>query len=73
MALVQRGGCTFYLRSVRRGGRVTSEYVGSGKLAWLFDARVQDAKHERKPDGESGPPGWPGGIEWREPSKPMGP
>lgn len=33
MALVQRGGCAFYLRSVRRNGRVTSQYLGSGAVA----------------------------------------
>jgi len=33
MALVQRGACCFYLRSVRRNGRVTSEYLGSGAIA----------------------------------------
>src|SRR5262249_28978696 len=48
MALIIRGGCTFYLRSVRRGGRVTSEYVGSGELAWLADARARDRKDERE-------------------------
>lgn len=35
MALIRRGGCTFLIRSVRRGGRVTSEYVGSGPVAVL--------------------------------------
>jgi hypothetical protein len=48
MALIIRGGCEFFIRSVRRGGRVTSEYVGSGELAWLADARAQNLKAERE-------------------------
>jgi hypothetical protein len=48
MALIIRGGREFYIRSVRRGGRVTSEYVGSGELAWLADARAQNLKAERE-------------------------
>jgi hypothetical protein len=48
MASIVRGGCDFYIRSVRRGGRITSEYLGSGELAWLADARAQNLKAERE-------------------------
>jgi hypothetical protein len=33
MALVSRNGRSYFYRSIRRGGRVTSEYLGSGELA----------------------------------------
>ena len=47
MALIQRGGCTFYVRSLRRGGKVTSEYVGSGVLA-LGAARSDAERREAR-------------------------
>lgn len=37
MALVIRNGRTYAYRSVRRGGRVTSRYLGSGSLALLWE------------------------------------
>jgi hypothetical protein len=44
MALVRRGGKVYLYRSIRRGGRVTSEYVASGPMAELIaekDRRVR--------------------------------
>ena len=38
MALVYRNGRPYLYRSKRRGGRVTSEYVGSGETARLIGA-----------------------------------
>jgi len=39
MALIQRGNCTYLIHSVRRNGRVTSEYLGSGEIA-VLEARL---------------------------------
>jgi hypothetical protein len=47
MALIRRGGSTFYIRSVRRGGRVTSAYVGSGLLALGAAMMDAEAREER--------------------------
>ena len=50
MALVYRGGRPYFNKSVRRGGRVTSEYVASGESAVLIsqmetiDADEQDSQ-----------------------------
>jgi hypothetical protein len=44
MALVRRGNCQFFIRSVRRGGRVTSRYVGSGNTALDFARQAADAR-----------------------------
>ncbi len=33
MGYIRRNGRAYYIRSIRRGGKVTSEYVGTGKLA----------------------------------------
>jgi hypothetical protein len=47
MGLVYRDGRPYLYRSVRRGGRVTSEYRGSGETALLFtqwDAIDRDEK-----------------------------
>lgn len=46
MALVQRGACVFYLRPVRRNGRVTSQYLGSGAVASDI-ARAQGEARDR--------------------------
>jgi hypothetical protein len=45
MALVYRNGRIYSYKSVRRNGRVTSEYRGSGELAVLIGAL--DAEEER--------------------------
>ena len=47
MALVHRHGRAYFYRSVRRGGRVTSEYQASGKAALLFEALDTAEKEER--------------------------
>jgi hypothetical protein len=47
MGMVERGGRPYYYRSVRRGGRVTSEYRGSGQLAELA-ASLDVVERERK-------------------------
>src|SRR4051794_887120 len=52
MALVERGRCTFFIRSVRRGGRVTSEYVGSGMVAVFAHAAALDLQEEREAERE---------------------
>ncbi len=41
MALVRRGGKTYLYRSVRRSGRVTSEYMASGAAAELIEAQAR--------------------------------
>src|SRR5687768_16820961 len=41
MSWAQRGPHTYYYRSVRHGGRVTKEYLGTGLLAEL--AAAEDA------------------------------
>jgi hypothetical protein len=40
MGFERRGGGSYYYRKVRRDGRVVSEYVGSGPLAWVKAWRV---------------------------------
>src|SRR4051794_34708549 len=51
MALVYRNGHPYLYRSVRKGGRVTSEYRGSGETALiitLFDESEREEKaHQR--------------------------
>ena len=41
MALVNRNGRAYLYRSVRRGGRVTSEYRGSGDAAFSLGSILQ--------------------------------
>jgi hypothetical protein len=48
MALIERGRCTFCIRSVRRDGRVTSEYVGSGAVAELAHGIAEGRRLERE-------------------------
>jgi hypothetical protein len=49
MALVHRGGRPYLYKSVRRGGRVTSEYVASGESAVLI-SRLEAAWRQRDED-----------------------
>ncbi len=49
MALVYRGGRPYLYRSIRRGGRVTSEYVASGESAVLIH-RLEAADRQRAED-----------------------
>jgi hypothetical protein len=44
MSLVRRGGCHFYLRSIRVNGRVTSRYFGSGEAAFAAARANADAR-----------------------------
>jgi hypothetical protein len=47
MALIFRGKCAYYIRSIRRDGKVTSEYIGSGRLA-LAAARIDAERGEAR-------------------------
>jgi hypothetical protein len=49
MALVIRGDRIYAYKSVRKGGRVTSEYCGSGECAALI-GRWEAIEHERRRD-----------------------
>jgi hypothetical protein len=51
MALVYRDGRPYYYKSVRRGGRVTSEYQAAGEAAVLM-ARLDAAFRQRDEDRE---------------------
>ena len=53
MALVYRGGRPYLYKSVRRGGRVTSEYVASGESAVLI-SRLDGADRQRDEDRREG-------------------
>src|SRR4051794_13940276 len=33
MGYIRRNGRAYYIRSIRRGGKVTSEYIGTGEVA----------------------------------------
>jgi hypothetical protein len=48
MALVRRNGRTYIYRSVRRGGKVTSEYGGSGECARLIGQMEAIERDERE-------------------------
>ena len=56
MALVHRNGRTYLYRSVRTGGKVTSEYGGSGEPARLIaqmetlERRERDCERQRERD-----------------------
>src|SRR5690348_4950568 len=52
MGLVYRNGRPYFYRSVRRGGRVTSEYVASGIDAQLIAALEADDRDNRRSDRE---------------------
>lgn len=48
MGLVYRNGRPYLYRSVRRNGRVTSEYCGSGQAALCFAVWDADDRAERE-------------------------
>jgi hypothetical protein len=50
MGLVYRNGRPYLYRSKRRGGRVTSEYLGRGEDALLIDALERIERDERDSD-----------------------
>ena len=54
MAWEDRGGRSYYYRKVRRGGRVVSEYVGTGPLAEALVRldQLDRQKRERERDLE---------------------
>ena len=52
MALVHRNGRPYFYRSVRRGGRVTSEYMGGGIDAQLIAALEADEQDWKRFDRE---------------------
>jgi hypothetical protein len=52
MALVYRDGRPYLYRSVRRAGRVTSEYVAGGIDAQLIAALEADERDERRAERE---------------------
>jgi hypothetical protein len=47
MALIDRNGRSYYIKSVRRNGRVTSEYQGSG-MAAVMKARMDKVRRTRR-------------------------
>ena len=47
MGIVYRNGRPYFYQSKRRGGRVTSEYIGSGEDALLIDA-LEGIKRDKK-------------------------
>ena len=50
MAWITRGGCRFYVRSVRRGRHVLREYYGTGAEAELAAALDADRRRRREAD-----------------------
>jgi hypothetical protein len=52
MAVVYRNGRAYLYRSVRRGGRVTSEYMAGGIDAQLIDALEADEREWKRFDRE---------------------
>src|SRR5262245_36786273 len=48
MALVLRGDRPYWYRSVRRGDKVTSEYVACGRCALMIAGAVEDSAWERR-------------------------
>ena len=52
MAWAQRGGRSYYYRSVREGGRVKTEYVGGGEVATLLAELDAIKRAERAEEAE---------------------
>jgi hypothetical protein len=53
MAWEQRGTQTYYYRSVRRNGRVTKDYLGTGPLAELYAAEEAERRAQRHTEAET--------------------
>lgn len=53
MAWEQRGPQTYYYRSVRRDGRVTKDYLGTGPLAELYAAEEAERRAQRQAEAEA--------------------
>jgi hypothetical protein len=53
MAWEQRGSHTYYYRSVRRNGRVTKDYLGTGPLAELYAAKDVERQAQRQAEAEA--------------------
>ena len=53
MGWERRGGRQYYYRKVRRGGRVTSEYVGRGDIATLTALLDEERRAERQEQREA--------------------
>ena len=52
MAWEQRGRQTYYYRSMRRHGRVTKAYLGTGPLAALSAAEDTDRQAQRQAEAQ---------------------
>ena len=46
MALIRRGGKSYWYRSVRKGGKVTSEYVAAGDRALKLAGIVEESRRD---------------------------
>ena len=53
MAWEKRGGRRYYYRSVRRGGRVFKEYVGTGPLAEATAQRDEEDRRKREEEAQA--------------------
>ena len=53
MAWEQRGSQTYYYRSLRRHGRVTKDYLGTGPLAELSAAEDAERRAQRHAEAEA--------------------
>ena len=53
MAWEQRGTQTYYYRSIRRNGRVTKDYLGTGPLAELSAAEDAERRAQRYTEAET--------------------
>jgi hypothetical protein len=53
MAWEQRGSQTYYYRSIRRHGRVTKDYLGTGPLADLYAAEDAEQRAQRHTEAEA--------------------
>ena len=62
MATIYRNGRAYRYKSIRRDGRVTSEYGGSGEFAALMaeiDAHERDERDQERFEREASEAAWP--------------